>query len=112
MQANLSGKQQEVMQMRKVPCTRTGKHGQQKTVNCGTFDKMVFLKNISDTSDGKKKQTSKTRRRPETQLGTSCHCKGRKLHRLKTRPGKEDRHFTGPFSLPSLEYSKHISHPL
>ena len=47
---------------------------------------MVFLKNISDTSDGKKKQTSKTRRRPETQLGTSCHCTGRKLHRLKTRP--------------------------
>lgn len=48
---------------------------------------MVFLKNISDTSDGKKKQTSKTRRRPETQLEPAATA-GRKLHRLKTRPGK------------------------
>ena len=62
-----------------------GKHGQQKKAfSCGTFDKMVFLKNISDTNDGKRKQTSKTRR-PEAQLGTCCHCKGRKLHKAKTQ---------------------------
>lgn len=79
-------------------------------------------KHLFDADDGKK-QPSKTRR-PEAQLGTCCHCTGRKLQRLNFRlgEGRTDglkRHFylRGPFNLPGgkmsilllpFQYSKHI----
>lgn len=81
-----------------------------------------FGKHLFDADDGKK-QPSKTRR-PEAQLGTCCHCTGRKLQRLNFRlgEGRTDglkRHFylRGPFNLPGgkmsilllpFQYSKHI----